>query len=213
MALTLYYLSGSPYSWRVWLTLEYKGLPYDMRRMSFEAGDFKQASFLALNPRGRVPVITDDGFSLYESGAIVEYLQDKWPDPPVLSPDLRVRAVQRRMIREADQYFGEALEKLVAEILFTEPAGWSEDKIAKAATELRQELRTWESAIAGDFLAGALSAADFTFYPQLALAQRIVRRKPGLLSDDWIGPRIAAWMKRMEALPLVQRTWPPHWKG
>ena len=64
MALTLYYLSGSPYAWRVWLGLEHKHMPYELINMSYDAGDFKKPEFLALNPRHRVPVIVDDGFVL-----------------------------------------------------------------------------------------------------------------------------------------------------
>jgi hypothetical protein len=54
--------------------------------------------------------------------------------------------------------------------------------------------------------------SDFTLYPEVALALRIARRKPGLEAGDSIGPKIAAWMRRMEALPCAQKTWPPHWK-
>ncbi len=107
MALTLYSLSGSPYAWRVWLALEHKGIPYRLRPMSYDAGDFRSPEFAALNPRRRVPVIVeDDGFALYESAAIVEYLEERSQDGARLfSADPRERAIQRRMVREADQYF------------------------------------------------------------------------------------------------------------
>jgi glutathione S-transferase len=94
MALTLHYLSGSPYAWRVRLALEYKRIPYELKPLSFDAGDFKRPEFLVLNPRHRVPVIVDDGFSLYESAAIVEYLEDRLPaEPRLFSAGLRERAV------------------------------------------------------------------------------------------------------------------------
>src|SRR5215208_2324543 len=115
MALTFYNASGSPYGWRVWLALEHKGLPFDK-------GNLKTPEFRALNPRGRVPVIVDDGFALFESAAIVEFLEDKQPgDPRLFSAKLRERALQRRMVREADQYVAEFLEQLVDAILFTAP--------------------------------------------------------------------------------------------
>ena len=66
--------------------------------------------------------------------------------------------------------------------------------------------------IADDHVAAALSAADFTLYPQIALVDRMAKRNPGLIPDDLVGPKIGAWMRRMEALPIVQATWPPHWK-
>jgi glutathione S-transferase len=213
MALTFYYASGSPYAWRVWLALEHKGVPYQLRRLSFDTGDLKKPEFLALNPRHRVPVIVDDGLALYESAAIVEYLEDKWPgEPRLFSTDLRQRAVQRRMVREADQYFAEAMERLVDAVHFTPQEHWSEERIAGAAADIQKELAMWETAIAGDYLAGALSAADFTLYPQVALALRIAGRKPGLEAANLIGLKMTAWTRRMEVLPCTQKTWPPHWK-
>jgi glutathione S-transferase len=213
MAITLYTMSGSPYGWRVWLALEHKRIPYALKVLSYDAGDFNKPEFAALNPRRRVPVIDDDGFALYESAAIIEYLEDKWPhEPRLFSADLRARAVERRMVREADQYFADALEHLVKAVLFTPPERRSAERVAAACAEIKAELAIWETAITGDYLAGALSAADFTLYPEVALVQRIGARNPGLLPADWIGPRLSAWMQRMEALPCSQKTWPPHWK-
>ncbi|MGP0093555.1 MAG: glutathione S-transferase family protein [Xanthobacteraceae bacterium] len=214
MALTLYYMSGSPYAWRVWLALEHKRIAYELKTLSYDGGDFQRPEFLALNPRHRVPVIVDDGFALYESAAIIEYLEERWPqEPRLFSVDLRERAVQRRMVREADQYFAAALEYLATEVLFTPRERWSKKEIAAAGADVKGELAMWESTIAGDYLAGALSAVDFTFFPQVALVQRIGMRNPGLLPADLIGPKVSVWMRRMEALPATQKTWPPHWRG
>ena len=213
MELTLYYLSGSPYAWRVWLALEYKQIAYTLKNMSYDAGDFTDPVFCNLNPRRRVPVIVEDGFSLYESAAIVEYLEDREPrEPRLFAADARRRAVQRRMIREADQYFATPLEELVGAVLFTPRERWSEQQIASAYADVRKELAVWESQIAGDFLAGELSAADFTLFPQIALVQRMGKRKPDLLTADLLGPKMAGWMQRMQALPVVRKTWPPHWQ-
>lgn len=213
MALTFYYASGSPFAWRVWLALEHKGIPYELKIMSFDAGDLQKPEYLALNPRHRVPVIVDDGFSLYESAAIVEYLEDRWPgEPRLFSADLRQRALERRMVREVDEYFVKPMSDLAQAVLFTPKERWSEDRIAGALADLRQELSLWEAAIAGDYLAGALSAVDFALYPQVALVLRIAGRKPGLVAADLIGPKVTAWQRRMEALPITQKTRPPHWR-
>jgi glutathione S-transferase len=213
MAITLYNLSGSPYAWRVWLALEYKRMAYELKNISYDAGDFNSPTFRALNPRRRVPVIVDDGFALYESAAIVEYLEDRQPgEPRLFSSDVRERAVQRRMVREADQYFATAMEHLVDTVLFTPQENWSEALIASAYGAVAQELASWESIISGEYLAGALSAADFTLFPQIALVQRIGKRKPDLPTRTMLGPRIGAWMQRMHALPIVKQTWPPHWR-
>ncbi|QLH49367.1 MAG: glutathione S-transferase family protein [Candidatus Accumulibacter cognatus] len=213
MGLTLYSMSGSPYAWRVALALEHKGIPYTVRVLSLDAGDFKDPAFAALNPRRRVPVIVDGEFVLYESAAIVEYLDEAYPDMPRLfAPQVRERALQRRLVREADQYVGNAVETLVETVLFTAAEQRSIERIGSGWAALRTELGRWEAVIAGQHLAGALSAADFTLYPLLALARRIERRVPEAVGADPIGPQLAAWMERMHALPIVQRTWPPHWK-
>jgi len=212
MALTFYCASGSPYAWRVWLTLEHKGIPYELKMLSFDAGDLKGQELTALNPRQRVPVIVDEGFPLYESAAIVEYLEDKQLEPRLFSADVQQRALQRRMVREADQYFAAAMEHLADAVLFTPKQSWSDERIGAAYTEVRNELAAWERTIVGSYLAGELSAVDFTLYPCTALVQRIVRRKSDLMTADLAGPKVKAWMQRMEALPLVQKTRPPHWK-
>ncbi len=79
MSLVLYYGSGSPYAWRVQLALEHKALPYELKVLSFSAGDTRKPEFIALNPRHRVPVLVDGDFVLYESNAIVEYLDEAYP--------------------------------------------------------------------------------------------------------------------------------------
>jgi len=213
MALTLYYLSGSPYAWRVWLSLEHKGINYDLKPLSFDGGDFDKPEFVAFNPRRRVPVLVDGDFVLYESAAIVEYIADKWPgEPRLLSADLRQRAIQRRMIREVDQYAGDAVERLVRAVLFTPTEKWSEEKIEAARAALKKELAIWETTMIGDYLAGDLSAVDFTLYPYLALVERMGQRKSGLAHPDLMGAKLTNWAQRMRALPLMQKTWPPHWK-
>ena len=213
MALTLHYASGSPYAWRVWLAVEHKGIPYELKLLSFDKGDLATPTFRALNPRGRVPALEDDGFALYESAAIVEYLEDKHPgEPRLFASDIRERALQRRMVREADQYFADALEQLATAVLFTKPEQRSPERIARACEDIRRELALWETGLTGDWLAGPLSAVDFTLYPELALVLRIASRNPGLIPGDLMGDKVAAWTRRMEALPIVQKTWPPHWK-
>ena len=93
MAVDFYYASGSPYAWRVWLALEHKGVAYKRKTLSFDAGDLKTPEFAALNPRRKVPVLVDDDFVLYEFAAVVEYIEDRWPEgPDLFARDMRQRA-------------------------------------------------------------------------------------------------------------------------
>jgi glutathione S-transferase len=202
MSVKFYYASGSPFSWRVWLALERKGVPYHQKLLSFSDGDLKTPEFAALNPRRKVPVLVDDDFVLSESSAIVEYIEDRWPNGPALfAHEPRKRAIQRRMVREADDYLAD---------VGTRFARAPSDELAK---ELKQELALWESAATGDYLAGDLSAVDLTIYPFLALFARVAGKRPDFVRSDFIGPGLSAWMDRMAALPIVQKTLPPHWKA
>jgi glutathione S-transferase len=212
MPVTLYSMSGSPYAWRAWLALVHKGVAFSHRTMSYDAGDFKSEEFRKLTPRRRVPVLLDDDFALYESAAIVEYIEERWPQPSLFSADLRRRAVERRLVREADSYFAERMERLVEAVLFTPEAERDAAHIANVCSKLKSEYALWETLIVGDYLSGTLSAADYALYPQTALVARMASRNPTLIPGDLAGPKVAAWMQRMQALPIVQATWPPHWK-
>jgi glutathione S-transferase len=211
-----YYGSGSPYAWRAWLALEHKALAYELHVMSFSGGDLKTDAYRAINPRGRVPAIHDGDLTLYESSAIVEYLEDAYPSAgaSLLPRDVRRRAIARRMIREADEYVAHAMEDLVTQVLFTATDKADPQKIAAARDSFMAELDTFERGGEAPFLLGEPGAVDFTLYPMIALVLRMQdRRRPDLGVRDRIGPRLSAWTRHVESLPYFERTTPPHWKG
>ena len=216
MAIVFYYGSGSPFAWRVWLALEHKKLPYELRVMSFDKGDLKQPAFQALTPRGKVPLIQDGDYVLYESGAIIEYLQDAYPSSGagLFPADPKPRGIARRLIREADEYVTDSLDELLEQVLFVPQDKRNDATIAAAKDKFLAELRHWRAAAAAgkDFLVGAVGAADFTVYPFFALAMRTQKRLPSLGLDATFGPQLTAWMRRVEALPYFEKTIPPHWR-
>jgi glutathione S-transferase len=185
--------------------------------LSFQAGDLKKPEFVAINPRRKVPAIVDDGFALYESAAIVRYLEECYPDSgkSLFPGNCTTRAVTNRMIAEVDAYVAPAIEHLVDEILFKPEAERSAEAIAKARAELGLELEHFERDIAGEFLASdAISAADLSLYPLIALARRMQAKFVASLDVDGIvGPKLRAWEKRIEALPYFAKTIPPHWRA
>lgn len=215
MSLVLYYGSGSPYAWRAQLALEHKALPYELKVLSFSAGDTRKPEFLALNPRHQVPVLVDGDFVLYESNAIVEYLDEAYPatGAPLFPGDIRTRALVRRMVLEADNYFSEAVDPLIAQAFFVKPEERNPDKIAKSRQAMADEFVLFGKAMRGEFLAGALSAADFALYPLVAFGKRCEMKLPDFGFDTLVTPPIAAWKKRIEALPFFDKTIPPHWKA
>ena len=214
MAITFYYGSGSPYAWKVWLALEHKGIPHEAKRLMFDPDETKTPEFLKVNPRGRVPAIVDDGFALYESNAIVEYLEDRYPDKPLLPKDAKARALARRIMAEADAYLGTIGGELLELTLYAKPEERDPKKIADAKGKVREELKHWEANLTGDYYAGALGLADYAAYPWARMLVRAEERGAGLgFKREELPPKLAAWLKRIEALPYYDKTLPPHWRG
>jgi glutathione S-transferase len=214
MSLILYYGSGSPWAWRVQLALEHKALPYELRVLSFSAGDTRKPEFVALNPRHRVPTLVDGGFVMYESNAIVEYLDEAYPatGAPLFPGDVRTRALVRRLVLEVDNYFDKAADLVLDQAFAKKPEERDPVKIAAGRNEVIEEIAMFSKAMQGDYLAGPLSAADFALYPLFAFMPRAQMKLPDLDAEGMLTPAMKAWKARIEALPFFERTIPPHWK-
>ena len=212
MALTFYCGSGSPYAWRVWLTLEHKQIPYELKMLSFDRHETRTPEFLAINPRGRVPAILHDGFRLWESLAILEYLEERFPQPPLLAGDAKARATTRRLMIEADGDLNAASRRMFEATLFArEPVAPA--TLAEAQDGMVEQLERLAAELGGDYFVGALSLADFALYPHVRLQRRIDERQPGKGIGDRLPAKLIPWMKRIEALPYYAKTIPPHWKA
>jgi glutathione S-transferase len=214
MALTFYYGSGSPYAWKVWLALEHKGISYEAKRLMFDDKETKTPEFLKINPRGRVPAIVDDGFALYESSAIGEYLEERYPEKPLLPKDVKQRAIARRMIAEVSSDLEPAFNPFSEATLYTKPEERDQKLIAATRTKLDQELARWVEMLQGDFFAGNVGLVDYTLLPWIRMLPRIEERAPGFgYKHGDLPPKLGAWLARVEALPYFSRTYPPHWRG
>jgi glutathione S-transferase len=215
--LKLYYGSGSPYAWRAQLALEHKALPYERILLSFAKGDLKTPEHLARNPRGKIPVLVDGEFALYESGAILEYLDEAYPaqGQRLFPGDAQRRAIQRRVILEINDYFEKASDDLSTQAFSVKPEERNPDVIAKSRAATRAELTHLERGLAGDFFGGdGPGAADFTLYTMLGFLRRCEQVKlPEIALADLLGPRFGAWMARMDNLPFADACVPPHWKA
>lgn len=217
MALAFYHGHGSLYSWRVFLALEYLGVPYELKVLSFADKDTTKPEFVAINPRHTVPTITDDDVALWESVVILEYLEERFGmDGPVrLYPGTEAeRARIRLLVREAEEYLGaEGTTPMTREYLFKGDAPPDLEKVAMARAVLTEELAYFNRQLKGKFLAGeSPTAADFVLYPYVGYVKRITFRKPQAALTELIPVALAAWVKRMESLPFFDKTFPPHWR-
>lgn len=71
------YTASTPNGWKASVALEEMGLEYQVHAISLADGDQKAPEYVRLNPNGRIPTLVDDGFAVFESGAILIYLAEK----------------------------------------------------------------------------------------------------------------------------------------
>jgi glutathione S-transferase len=219
MAIELYWASGSPFAWRVMLTLEVKKLAYESKLLQFSKGENKTPAYLQLNPRGKVPSLKDGDFVLYESLAIMSYLDRKYPDPPLFGKTPEETGLIWRALAECESYVVSASNKVVRPIFFGEGLDKVEE-IQQAAQTLRQEFKTIDERLAGShwLVGNKISAADIGTFPLVQLILRAASKEAaqplnlGFLPLEKTSPNIAKWVQRIEALPDYQRTYPPHWR-
>jgi len=219
MAIELYWGSGSPFAWRVMLTLEVKGLNYESKLLEFSKGDHKTPAYLKLNPRGKVPTLKDGDFVLYESLAIMSYIDRKYPDPPLFGKTPEETGLIWRWLAECESYVVSAGDKLVRPIFFGQGLERVEE-IQQGAQTLRDEFKRLDERLArSQWLIGdKLSAADIGIFPITQLVLRAASKEAaqpfnlGFLPLEQRFPNIARWLQRIEALPNYQRTYPPHWR-
>jgi len=206
-----YYGSGSPFSWRVQLVLEEKKLPYEAVLLSFSKGEHKSAEHLARSPHGKVPALTDDGLTLYESSAIVEYLEERYPKPSVMPADPAARALVRIEELECLLYLAETFRAVARQAFFTPPEQRDAAALDAARAEVRSQLERLEARAAGRrarYIVGdEPSRADFTWLPFVEIAGRA-----GTDVDRARTPWLIDWRETMRARPSYERSYPPHWR-
>jgi glutathione S-transferase len=218
MTLQIYWASGSPFAWRALLAAEIKRIPYESKLLEFSKGDLKTPEFLAMNPRGKVPVLRDGDFVLAESMAIVAYLDRKYPDPPLFGRTPEDTAHIWGLLSDFDGYAREPLTQ-VTRWLFGDKPRTAE--IDEALAKVTPELQRLDGRLArGAWLVGdGPTAADIAWFPAMRLVVRAgSRAEPrakelGLFPFAEIYPHIGAWIARVEALPGYDRTYPPHWRS
>lgn len=220
MSIELYWGSGSPFAWRVMLTLEIKGVAYESKLLEFSKNQHKAPEYLRLNPRGKVPTLKDGAFAISESIAIMAYLDRKYPDPPLFGGTPEETGVIWQTICEAESYLVPAADRIVHPIFF----GTGLDQIEliqKAAQSVRLELTSLDRRLAEtNWLVGTqLSAADLAVFPLIQLLLRAASKRAaepfefGWLPLSPAYTHLDTWMRRVEALPGYERTYPPHWRS
>jgi glutathione S-transferase len=219
MAITLYWGSGSPYSWRVQLALEHKDLPYESKLLHFDQQEQQSPHMLKLNPRGRVPVLKDGDYVVFESVAILYYLETKYPERPIFGASPEEAGVIMRVICEFQAYAEPSLSKIV-QAIFADRVAADIEPLADAMHIVGREARTIEGRLSKeDWIVGSsVSATDMVIFPWIQLLRRALNRDAArelgarFLPMEKNYPALARWIQRVEALPRYERTYPPHWR-
>ncbi len=220
MAIEIYWGSGSPPSWRVLLGLEVKKIPYTSKMIEFSKKEHKTTEFLKMNPRGKVPVVRDGDFVLYESLAILTYLDKKYPKPPLFGVTSEEAGKIMMAVSEITSYLEPKLSKVTRPIYFNE-VDQKRESILEAMPEVQKEFTLFDERLAKvPWLTGeTLSVADLFLFPDLQTMIRAAGKENAKSIDHGFEhwekrfPGLFRWKKRMEAIPGYENTYPPHWKN
>lgn len=218
MTLEVYWGSGSPFSWRVLLALEFKRLKYLSHELDLARLEHKSPQMLKLNPRGRVPVLKDGDYVCYESLAIMAYLDRKYPKPALFGRTAAEAGTVMRLICEYQVYAEEHITKIITAIYFQGVENRLEE-IKRSVEAVHGEARKLDQRLdKRQWLVDACSAADLMIFPGIKLLLRALQRREAedvqtpftALEENF--PSIAAWLRSVEALPGYDNTYPPHWR-
>jgi glutathione S-transferase len=221
MAIEVFWGSGSPFAWRVLLALEHKRLPYVSHLLQFSKQEHKSPQMLALNPRGRVPVLKDGDYVCFESLAILYYLDRKYPEPPVFGRTAEEGGTIMRVICEYSAYIEPHVTKIARAIFFDkDQAQLGGDEITAAMHAVASEARTIEGRLSkSEWIVGdSYSAVDMVIYPGIQLLRRALEKpQAAALSSRFMPvevnyPALGRWLGRVAAQPGYERTYPPHWR-
>jgi glutathione S-transferase len=193
----------SSWSMRPWVLLKQAGIPFEEVMVRFDSFDedskFKQ-TIQALNPAGRVPVLVDEGFPIWDTLAIAEYLAEKFPDKALWPKDAQARARARSVCAEMHSGFPalrthcpmniEASLPQIGALVWRDKPEVREEvqRIISMWTELLQQHK-------GPMLFGEFSIADAFFAPVCMRLKNFALPVPGHITD---------YIRRMCALSSVK---------
>ena len=198
--LELYHAGLTSCSKKARLCLKEKGLPYVSHFLRLGAFDHHDPAYLKLNPNGLVPTLVHDGNVVIESGVINEYLDEAYPEPPLM-PDTPVERARCRLDElYADEIMLQALRPLMHR---TGPPSPDRDRrIAQEADALIAEeglarhYEVLEQKLAGrEFFGGRLSTADIALFMSVLFSLRL----GGPSLDGY--PGLSAWFARLRQRP------------
>ncbi len=205
----LYDLNPSFNSRKVRAVAAELGLDLEIHQVDFMKGEHKQPDFLAKNPNGKMPVLEDGDFVLWESNAILSYLTDINPEATISPNTSRLKAEINRWLFWDACNLNKAVSTLFFEIILKPMFGAGQadqNKVESTRKDLYNLAGILNNHLANrEYVAGPLSVADFSLAADLAVREHI-----GLNDTDY--PNLKSWLERVEARDSWKKsepTWMP----
>ncbi|HEY3949750.1 glutathione S-transferase family protein [Phenylobacterium sp.] len=191
-------IPGSPYVRTPLLVCEEKGAPYELAAMAFGPGATRTPEHLARQPFGRMPAIEHGDFKLYETQAIIRYV-DRAFDGPALSPsDPRALARMDQVLNIVDWYVMPSISSAIGFNRIVKPIfGMPVDESARTCVKALEDILAAKPYFAGE----AVSLADLSAIAHLDF---LARTPEG--ADMLAGSPLLGWMERMAERPSVAKT-------
>ena len=192
----LYALPVSTYSAKVRIALGIKGIDYEMAP---PPGGYGSPEYKAIVPVGTIPGLKDGDFVISESEVITEYIEEKYPDPPLLSGNAEQRARQRFLARFHDLWLEPHLRATFAHV---DPARRDEAVLNECLDRYRARLDQLESLVDPDpwLGGGTIGVADCAFPATFTLADVLLAH---FGRESRYGPKLEAWRETVYAHPVV----------
>jgi glutathione S-transferase len=191
----LYTFGPSTNSRKVRIALIEKGLEFERITVDLTKREQKSPEYLRIHPFGQVPALDDEGFIVYDSTIINEYLEDEYPGVPLMPKDSEGRARARMMEDLRDNHFNPPYVQMMREM--RKPEAERDPKVLEQANaDLRRCLDRIEKELQGrEYLAGPFSLADIAFMPNIDGLERLQ------IQLDTKYKNTIAWIARLKARP------------
>src|SRR5215203_871879 len=174
---------------RTRMVLHEKGIDFEVHEVDLSN---KSEEFLSVSPYGKVPVLSVNGTSLYESNIVNEYLDEVYDSPRLMPNDPEERALVRSWMAFADDYFFPSLYRVRMGL----QRGYSEDEIEEAKERLHDALSRLEHQLEGrEYLVGDYTLADIAHAGNFQRL-RILAKSGEITLHEY--PNVMEWMERVE---------------
>ena len=191
----------STFARRVRSALLEKKIPHELVTVDMAAKQHKSPEYLALNPYGRVPTLEEDGFVVWESTAILEYLELTRPDPPLVPADPRGRALLEMHVKLCDLELARNTSTIIFPKRFLPKERWDEKAMAQAKVTIEKHLGIVEAQLgAKQWMVGdRYSMVEVCYTPFVQFLELMEIVPP---------PAVAAWVERMLSRDSAVQTKP-----